>query len=52
MKKSTGFLLLGVFSLLITITTLHGCGGNDAAPAPSGPSDSGQPKFTIVGAGS
>lgn len=49
MKKSTGFLLLGVFSLLITITTLHGCGGNDAAPAPSA---TGQAKFTIVGAGS
>jgi len=44
MKKPTGFLLLAVFSLLTTVSVLHGCGTKDgAAPAPA--------KFTIVGSG-
>lgn len=45
MKKTTGFVLLAVFSLLTTVTVLHGCGGKES-PTPT------QAKFTIVGSGS
>jgi hypothetical protein len=46
MKKSTGILMLAAFSLLVTVTALHGCGSNNEPSAPV------QAKFTIVGAGS
>ena len=48
MKKTTGFLLLAAFSIVTTMTALHGCGTNPAAApaAPAAPA-----KFTIVGSG-
>jgi hypothetical protein len=58
MKKTTGLLILGTFSLLLSLSALHGCGAkDDPAPAASTPMTTTPPaatpaKFTIVGAGS
>jgi hypothetical protein len=54
MKRNTGLLLLGVLSLVVSMSALHGCGTkNDAASPPGGtPPPTTPAKFTIVGSGS